>query len=89
MSDIDRLIYENAVIIDKLQRKYKLRVFVEPKLFNKFINKILIIGGGPVGLLASITLKKLGYEITVVEKRVEKKTNIYTGTNSIVTGRSY
>jgi len=37
---------------------------------------ILIIGAGPAGIEAAITLKKLGYQVTLLEKESESNTNL-------------
>jgi heterodisulfide reductase subunit A-like polyferredoxin len=37
---------------------------------------ILIIGAGPAGIEAAVTLKKMGYQITLLEKENETNVNL-------------
>jgi heterodisulfide reductase subunit A len=39
-------------------------------------NSILIIGAGPAGIEAAVTLKKLGYSVTLLEKESKTNTNL-------------
>jgi heterodisulfide reductase subunit A len=37
---------------------------------------VLVIGAGPAGIEAAVNLKKMGYEVTIVEKENETNTNL-------------